>query len=242
MNVTPSDGLNCSICWEPFDANPAGEHGRFALPCSAGHVFGRKCIATWIKDHNTCPLDRENFTLEQRRQVNPNARDLSQRSVSFIEYQLFFLHSLMPQIPMPEPRVENNLFGRYLTEDIFLSIAYQGLIDISRQVLNGQFEDYHSDGRDVRNVSARWNENNFIASNLRDFGLAIGGYFLGSIMRSVTSPMYSDLPAAQVSTPEVTESSYSPFSGLYPENREVIRQLYSSTGGESRQYPFLEFD
>ncbi len=83
---------------------------------------------------------------------------------------------------------------------------------------------------------------NYTPRNLRDSELAIDSYLLGSIMSSVSSPMYSDLPAAQVSTPEVTESSYSPFSGLYPENREVIRQLYSRTGGEFRQYPFLEFD
>ena len=42
---------DCCICMEPVKR-------RFILPC--GHVFHRKCVHTWFKEQQTCPVCRSN--------------------------------------------------------------------------------------------------------------------------------------------------------------------------------------
>lgn len=55
---------NCTICLEPLKITPSdaasnGEHAVTIDVC--GHVFGRECLATWMREHNTCPVCRIEF-------------------------------------------------------------------------------------------------------------------------------------------------------------------------------------
>ncbi|KAI6894998.1 hypothetical protein KC318_g2706 [Hortaea werneckii] len=49
-----SEPDNLSIC--PIDLEPIDTEEAEALPC--GHVFHTECIATWLDQSNTCPIDR----------------------------------------------------------------------------------------------------------------------------------------------------------------------------------------
>ena len=48
-----ADNQNCPICWEPF------QEGDCAIRLDCSHVFGRKCIQTWVLSNNTCPQCRK---------------------------------------------------------------------------------------------------------------------------------------------------------------------------------------
>ncbi|KAI7282997.1 hypothetical protein KC345_g3188 [Hortaea werneckii] len=49
-----SEPDNCQEC--PIDLEPINAEDAEALPC--GHVFHSACIATWLRQSNTCPIDR----------------------------------------------------------------------------------------------------------------------------------------------------------------------------------------
>jgi hypothetical protein len=58
-HLTSPDPLSkgdCSICQEPYDDDDPPIQISNISACT--HVFGRKCLETWLSDHNTCPMCR----------------------------------------------------------------------------------------------------------------------------------------------------------------------------------------
>ena len=67
-NIVCLQGEQCGICLEEYNT-PSRETGTseaaIRLPCS--HIIGSVCIATWLKDTNTCPICRREFFQAQPR-------------------------------------------------------------------------------------------------------------------------------------------------------------------------------
>ena len=67
-NIEKIEGERCGICLEEFDTL-SRETGTIEvatrLPCN--HIVGSACIATWLKDNNTCPICRRVFFEAQPR-------------------------------------------------------------------------------------------------------------------------------------------------------------------------------
>lgn len=67
-NIEKIKGERCSICLEDFDTL-SRETGTIevatCLPCH--HIVGSACIATWLKDNNSCPICRREFFQAQPR-------------------------------------------------------------------------------------------------------------------------------------------------------------------------------
>ncbi|KAH7093027.1 hypothetical protein FB567DRAFT_161537 [Paraphoma chrysanthemicola] len=68
--ITPSDDCpsTCTICLEPITTTACQKHQRNeSLPEPAvaiiqcGHIFGRNCLAQWMRESNTCPICRVEF-------------------------------------------------------------------------------------------------------------------------------------------------------------------------------------
>ena len=54
------DDQECPICKEDYGACPPSEL-QIRLPCNPKHTVGSHCIATWLKEHNSCPIYRCEF-------------------------------------------------------------------------------------------------------------------------------------------------------------------------------------
>ena len=67
-NIVCLEGEQCGICMEEYNI-PSRETGMsevaMRLPCN--HIIGSACIATWLKDTNTCPICRREFFQTQPR-------------------------------------------------------------------------------------------------------------------------------------------------------------------------------
>ena len=67
-NIVRLEGEKCGICFEEYNT-PSRETGAseaaIRLPCN--HIIGSACIATWLKDTNTCPICRRAFFQAQPR-------------------------------------------------------------------------------------------------------------------------------------------------------------------------------
>ena len=50
----------CAICQEMYSSPTSAEY-KIQLPCHGNHTMGSKCIETWLRKHNTCPLCRQEF-------------------------------------------------------------------------------------------------------------------------------------------------------------------------------------
>ncbi|KAM0798104.1 hypothetical protein BDR22DRAFT_964879 [Usnea florida] len=55
----PEDARLCPICQEPFFSGSLSSERAVELPCH--HIMGADCLATWLKEHNTCPMCRSTF-------------------------------------------------------------------------------------------------------------------------------------------------------------------------------------
>lgn len=59
--VQANEGEECLICRERY-GTPSSEIGeierQIRLPCDPKHTVGSSCIATWLQEHNTCPICR----------------------------------------------------------------------------------------------------------------------------------------------------------------------------------------
>ena len=67
-NVVSLEGEHCGICLEEYNtlSRETGMiEAAIRLPCN--HVIGSACIATWLKDTNTCPICRREFFQAQPR-------------------------------------------------------------------------------------------------------------------------------------------------------------------------------
>ncbi|KAF1911378.1 hypothetical protein BDU57DRAFT_598711 [Ampelomyces quisqualis] len=49
--------LVCPICLDNLPPPAATDPAVTVTPC--GHVFGKHCLATWMREHNTCPVCRD---------------------------------------------------------------------------------------------------------------------------------------------------------------------------------------
>ena len=70
--VRTHKGQECPICKEEFNTSPSFKNEntevQIRLPCNPMHTVGSTCIATWLRDHNTCPICRcEFFPAETRK-------------------------------------------------------------------------------------------------------------------------------------------------------------------------------
>ena len=67
-NIASLEGEKCVICLDKYNT-PSRETGTsevaIRLPCN--HIIGSACIATWLKDHNSCPICRREFFQAQPR-------------------------------------------------------------------------------------------------------------------------------------------------------------------------------
>ena len=54
----------CAICQEKYSILTSAEY-KIQLPCCGKHTMGSKCIETWLKQHNSCPLCRQEFFPDQ---------------------------------------------------------------------------------------------------------------------------------------------------------------------------------
>jgi hypothetical protein len=56
---------SCLICTETLTTNPTSNFVLVPEPAvtivKCGHVFGRNCLAEWMREHNTCPVCRAEF-------------------------------------------------------------------------------------------------------------------------------------------------------------------------------------
>ncbi|KAH7083254.1 hypothetical protein BKA63DRAFT_148628 [Paraphoma chrysanthemicola] len=68
--ITPTDGCpsSCTICLEPLATTMCQKyqiHESLCEPAVAiircGHIFGRNCLAQWMRESNTCPICRVEF-------------------------------------------------------------------------------------------------------------------------------------------------------------------------------------
>lgn len=50
----------CAICQEKYGTPTSAEY-KIQLPCCGKHAMGSKCIGTWLRKNNTCPLCRQEF-------------------------------------------------------------------------------------------------------------------------------------------------------------------------------------
>ena len=50
----------CAICQDKYGTPTSAEY-KIQLPCCGKHTMGSKCIETWLRKHNTCPLCRQEF-------------------------------------------------------------------------------------------------------------------------------------------------------------------------------------
>ena len=71
-NLISLEGERCGICLEEYNSL-SRETGSIEvgirLPCD--HIVGSACIATWLKENNTCPLCRREFFQAQPRPSPP---------------------------------------------------------------------------------------------------------------------------------------------------------------------------
>ena len=49
--------LSCSICMDSLTEGTLYKLPKVGLNC--GHVFHHKCLDEWVREHLTCPMDRE---------------------------------------------------------------------------------------------------------------------------------------------------------------------------------------
>ena len=67
-NIVCLEGEQCGICLEEYNT-PSRETGTseaaIRLPCN--HIIGSACIATWLRDTNSCPFCRREFFQAQPR-------------------------------------------------------------------------------------------------------------------------------------------------------------------------------
>ena len=54
----------CAICHDMYSSPTSAEY-KIQLPCCGKHTMGSKCIETWLREHNTCPLCRQEFFPER---------------------------------------------------------------------------------------------------------------------------------------------------------------------------------
>ncbi|KAF2678263.1 hypothetical protein K458DRAFT_409016 [Lentithecium fluviatile CBS 122367] len=57
----PPSPQDCPICKDPLitAAPTTSPHAHPSLKLTTcGHVFGKACLETWLRDHNTCPMCR----------------------------------------------------------------------------------------------------------------------------------------------------------------------------------------
>lgn len=57
------------------DCDPSEEHTPIKLPCN--HIFGKRCLQEWLKDHTTCPLCRKSLADPTDTPPSQNSRNLS---------------------------------------------------------------------------------------------------------------------------------------------------------------------
>ena len=103
----PPDNQECTICTEPYRSpslldkfsQPVSEQPA-QLPC--GHIFGRECIARWLKDGRSCPICRRQFF--QPPMPSPaSMRDIVAQLVNLAETFVNRLQTLAGQAPPPPP-------------------------------------------------------------------------------------------------------------------------------------------
>lgn len=58
-SVQADNGQECLICREEYSTSTSEVQIR--LPCNSKHTVGSSCIATWLRDHNNCPMSRHEF-------------------------------------------------------------------------------------------------------------------------------------------------------------------------------------
>ena len=61
----------CAICQEKYSTPTSAEY-KIQLPCCGKHTMGSKCIETWLRKHNTCPLCRQEFFPECGYKIDEN--------------------------------------------------------------------------------------------------------------------------------------------------------------------------
>ena len=50
----------CAICHDMYSSPTSAEY-KVQLPCCGKHTMGSECIENWLREHNTCPLCRQEF-------------------------------------------------------------------------------------------------------------------------------------------------------------------------------------
>lgn len=78
-----NDHEECTICLEEF----TDDDRVTPLPCDTRHYFHSKCIESWFKRHNWCPLCKVEFSSQQLKKVNNRLSMTNLRDMQVAELQ-----------------------------------------------------------------------------------------------------------------------------------------------------------
>jgi len=136
MLCLPKDEFSCSICTTTFGHPKDDGEIEFPIKTSYGHIFGQRCLETWISDQfvNTCPICRDMVL-----PPNEEAKAWAIRKASYAEEDAARARGTPPWLLMlspPEPEPEFS----YEEDDSYDS--------------HGEDEDYDSDDEFERFVIA----------------------------------------------------------------------------------------
>ena len=92
MSETDTDiNINCSICTDDLKIKPKKwcvKNNKDIKTLECNHQYHRECIDTWLENHNTCPLCRQEVKTVSEITVSSNERNIERNNGRNLERNL----------------------------------------------------------------------------------------------------------------------------------------------------------